>query len=70
MGKFKSQIIRLGQVKTMTGLSRSTIYHFMSLGEFSRQVKLGPRSSGWVMDEVDAWIQEQTDKRDNGLMKG
>jgi len=70
MSKFKSQIIRLSQVKAMTGLSRSTIYRFMSIKQFPKQIKMGPKSSGWLIDEVDAWIQEQIQIRDNGQMKG
>ena len=31
---------------------------------------MGPKSSGWLIDEVDAWIQEQIQIRDNGQMKG
>ena len=56
MEKFQSQIIRLKQVKAMTGLSRTTIYRFMSINEFPKQIKLGPKSSGWLIDEVDEWI--------------
>ena len=70
MEKFKSQVIRLGQVKAMTGLSRSTIYRFMSLKQFPKQIKLGPKSSGWLIDEVDAWIQNQIKNRDNVQIKG
>ena len=70
MEKFKSQVIRLGQVKAMTGLRRSTIYRFMSVREFPKQIKLGPKSSGWLLDEVDAWIQNQIEDRDNGKIKG
>ena len=70
MEKFKSQVIRLGQVKAMTGLSRSTIYKFMSHKQFPKQIKLGLKSSGWLLDEVDAWIQNQIKNRDNEQIKG
>ena len=69
MEKFKSQIIRLKQVKAMTGLSRTTIYRFMSINEFPKQIKLGPKSSGWLIDEVDEWIKRQIQIRDNRQMK-
>ena len=70
MEKFKSQVIRLAQVKAMTGLSRSTIYKFMSHKQFPKQIKLGLKSSGWLLDEVDAWIQNQIKNRDNEQIKG
>ena len=69
MEKFKSQIIRLKQVKAMTGLSRTTIYRFMSINEFPKQIKLGPKSSGWLIDEVDEWIKRQIQIRDNCQIK-
>ena len=65
MEKFQSQIIRLKQVKAMTGLSRTTIYRSMSINEFPKQIKLGPKSSGWLIDEVDEWIKRQIQIRDN-----
>ena len=69
MEKFQSQIIRLKQVKAMTGLSRTTIYRFMSINEFPKQIKLGPKSSGWLIDEVDEWIKRQIQIRDNRQVK-
>ena len=69
MEKLQSQIIRLKQVKAMTGLSRTTIYRFMSINEFPKQIKLGPKSSGWLIDEVDEWIKRQIQIRDNRQIK-
>ena len=69
MEKSKSQIIRLKQVKAMTGLSRTTIYRFISINEFPKQIKLGPKSSGWLIDEVDEWIKRQIQIRDNRQIK-
>ncbi len=69
MEKFQSQIIRLKEVKAMTGLSRTTIYRFMSINEFPKQIKLGPKSSGWLIDEVDEWIKRQIQIRDNRQIK-
>ena len=69
MEKFQSQIIRLKQVKAMTGLSRTTIYRFMSINEFPKQITLGSKSSGWLIDEVDEWIKRQIQIRDNCQVK-
>jgi prophage regulatory protein len=49
-------IIRLPVVKQRTGLSRSSIYLRASEGTFPQPVKLGARASGWIAEEVDAWI--------------
>ena len=53
-------ILRLPAVKARTGLSRSTIYHRISQGRFPKQIKLGgERASGWIEEEIDAWIDTQ-----------
>ena len=52
-------ILRLPDVKSLTGLSRSTIYLRISRGEFPKPVSLGGRAVGWVDREVEEWIQAQ-----------
>ena len=49
-------ILRLHQVMARTGLSRSTIYHKMSVDEFPHSLSLGQRSVGWLADDVNDWI--------------
>ena len=51
-------IWRLPEVMAHTGLSRSTIYHKMSLDDFPQSVNLGLRSVGWIADEVEQWIND------------
>lgn len=50
------RILRRRQVETRTGLARSTIYERMAHGEFPRPIRLGPRSVGWLADEIEGWI--------------
>lgn len=50
------RILRLTEVKSQTGLSRSTIYQWIKDGEFPRQIRLGERAVGWLYAEVEAWI--------------
>ena len=59
-------IWRLNQVMAHTGLSRSTIYHKISISEFPHSINLGPRAVGWIADEVDGWINEQIEKSRRG----
>lgn len=52
------RILRLKEVKEMTGLSRSTIYAEIARGHFPRQIKLtGTRSVGWHESAVIHWIE-------------
>ena len=50
------RIMRLPEVIQNTGLSKSSIYKLMELGEFPRQLRLGPRSVGWRQNEIANWI--------------
>lgn len=59
-------ILRLPAVKQRTGLSRSTIYMYISLGTFPSPVPLGPRARGWLESEVDSWLASQISRRASG----
>jgi prophage regulatory protein len=52
-------ILRLPEVKKITGLSRSTIYLRISEGRFPKPVSLGGRAVGWLEAEVQQWLQRQ-----------
>jgi len=55
-------ILRLPAVKVRTGLSRSTLYLFMSRGEFPRAISLGRHAVGWIEADVEAWIAERIER--------
>ena len=55
-----SKILRLKEVKNVTGLSRSTIYAEMAKGNFPKQVKLtGARSVGWQASAIAEWVESR-----------
>jgi len=47
-------IHRRKQVEARTGLSRSTLYLYISQGLFPKPINLGLRSIGWPDYEIDA----------------
>jgi prophage regulatory protein len=49
-------IFRLSRVLEVTGLSRSTLYCYISQGTFPKPRKLGARAVGWFASEVFAWV--------------
>ena len=51
-----NNIIRLPRTIQKTGLSRSTIYALLSRGEFPKQIKLSPRTMGWLEGDIELWI--------------
>ena len=54
-----TKILRLPEIISLTGLSRSTIYNRVATGNFPTSISLGGRSVGWVSSEVDAWLHNQ-----------
>ena len=50
------RIMRLSEVKTITGLSKTTIYRFEKEGRFPSRVSLGERSVGWFEDDVESFL--------------
>jgi prophage regulatory protein len=46
----------LKTVVAKTGLSRSTLYAYVSIGLFPRQRRLGVRRIAWLASDVRAWM--------------
>jgi prophage regulatory protein len=55
----KERLLKLDEVKSRTGLSRSSIYLNISNNAFPRPINLGVRSVGWIESEIDAWISSR-----------
>jgi prophage regulatory protein len=55
------RLLRLQQVREVTGLSRSSIY---ADANFPRPVKIGPRAVAWVYDEIHEWVLERIASRE------
>ena len=65
---FNQAIIRLPAVQARTGLSRSEIYRREAIGQFPSRVRLGARSVGWVLPEIQDWIESRIrESRERGV---
>ncbi len=64
-----SALLRLPEVKSRTGLSRSEIYRREAIGQFPRRVSLGARSVGWPSEEIQAWIEARIRESRNGTAR-
>ena len=53
-------IVRLPQVKAMTGLSRSTIYENVAAGRFPKQIKLTRHAVGWRLGDIRSLVRDPT----------
>lgn len=49
--------LRRSEIEARFGVSRSTIYAWMSSGDFPRPVRLGRRAVGWLERDIDAWLK-------------
>jgi len=59
MSKLHDKLIRLPQVKSATGLSKSSIYARIAEGTFPKQIPIGSRLVVWVESDIQNWISEQ-----------
>jgi len=57
------KVLRWPALEKAVGLSRTHTDRLEKSGKFPRRVKLGPRSVGWLEDEIDAWIADRADER-------
>lgn len=56
-----NRILRLPEVKSSVGLSRSTIYLRIEEGSFPKPISLGARAVGWLQSDVEAWVSKQVE---------
>ena len=50
------RLLRFGEVRQRTGLSRSTIWRMERSGVFPQRVRISVNVVAWREDEVTAWI--------------
>lgn len=58
------RLLRLSELTQITCLSKSSIYSYMNAGTFPRSISLGERSVAWLDSEIQEWIQNRIEKRD------
>jgi prophage regulatory protein len=51
--------LRLPELKSVTGLSKSSLYALIRAKTFPSPVQLGPRTVAWVRSEVRQWAAER-----------
>jgi len=61
--KQPSDLIRIKEVMSMTGLSKSSIYTYKNKGAFPNPIHLSSRSVAWVRVDVEQWILDKINNR-------
>jgi prophage regulatory protein len=57
------RLIRLKEVMNITGLGRSSIYKFMTEGNFPQSIALGERAVAWESSEIEEWVLNKIEQR-------
>ena len=52
-------LVRLRQLTSIVGLSRSTIYRLVKAEQFPKPIRIGISSLAWRMDEIHKWIDSR-----------
>ena len=58
------KVLKVKQVAEEINVSVPQVYRLVSIGSFPKPIKLGERGSGWLLSEIDAWLQSRVDLRD------
>ncbi|MDE1237841.1 AlpA family phage regulatory protein [Vibrio aestuarianus] len=45
----------------MLGVSKSTIYNWIKQGEFPPGLLIGPKSRGWLSQDIEHWLIERSE---------
>jgi prophage regulatory protein len=53
------KFLRLKDVISLTGISKSTIYLLMSKKSFPPHYQLGRRSVGWKQSDIEHWMSSR-----------
>ena len=64
------EIIRKPELLKLLGISNATLSRMENAGDFPKRIYIGSGKirgkAAWRLAEVDAWIDEQFDKREKG----
>ena len=52
------QILSSAEVSKLTSISRSHLHRMAREGDFTKPLKISRRRSGWLKEDVEAWISE------------
>lgn len=57
------KIVDWKKLKEMVPYSRQHIGRLEEKGKFPKRVQIGECRVGWLLDEVEDWLQERVDQR-------
>jgi len=58
------EVYRMRELIKLLKVSKETIYSWVRKNKFPKPMKLGPRTSAWLKQDVEKWLRE---KKEEGL---
>lgn len=55
----QDQFLRFTAVRSLIGLSRSTVWRLEKSGDFPRRRQIAPNSVAWLRSDLDRWIKQR-----------
>ncbi len=55
------RFVRPEEVRKMLGVSRTTLWRMVRAGAFPRPVQISQRNRGYLLDDVQAWMQARVE---------
>lgn len=62
----EQRLIRLPEVRGLTGLCKSDIYRMEAAGDFPSRRRLSGRTVAWLLSDVMDWIQNRPTVTEEG----
>ena len=53
------RFLRISEVLDRVGVSRPTIYRWVAVGEFPKQISIGANSVVWLESDVTQWMDQR-----------
>lgn len=65
----EKKIYRPREVSRLLGISKSTLYAWVRQDIFPPPLRLGLRSTGWTVDQINNWINSKPVSSPKGVKK-
>lgn len=56
------RVLRRRDLQAAVGLSASSIYRLIGLGQFPQPIHLGERAVGWLRSDIEGWLSQRHKK--------
>ena len=66
MRQFSDRIIDRRERRQLVPYSDVHVLRLERAGKFPRRIQLGPNRVGWLLSEIQAWINSRLDERHSG----